>query len=109
MLDILQNITGILGQYITAHNSEIQMWIAEMKNKNKQPPKVVEDSTKKISEALGALSEIAFLTGKSGTSSPGGYTIQDIKDIEIVLKTKITKTDDESIVSEILHSLGKIH
>ena len=109
MLDILQNITGILGQYITAHNSEIQMWITEMKSKNKQPPKVIVNSSKKISEALGALSEIAFLTGKSGISLPGGNNIQDIKDIELLLKKKITMIDDESVVSEILRNLGKVH
>ena len=109
MLDMLQNITGILGQYITTHNSEIQMWIADMKMKNKQPPRAVEDASRKISEALGALSEIAFLAGKSGPAKPDGNSIQDIRDIELLIKKKLTQIDDTSVVSEIMSNFDKVH
>ncbi len=109
MLETLQKITGILGQHITAHNSEIQRWIADTKMKNRQPPKAVETSSRKIAEALGALSEMAFMAGQDGTALPDLEKIHDMKDIEVVLRRKISQAEDTVTASEILRTTGKIH
>lgn len=108
LLGILQEITGVLGQHITAHNSEIQRWLTDMKMKNKQPPKAVEDSSRRISEVLGALSEIAFLAGRDRPSS-GAQEITDIRDIESLLTRRITEKDNEANAAEIIRRAGKIH
>jgi hypothetical protein len=108
LIGMLQNITGILGEHITTHNSEIQRWIADMKMKNRQPPKAVEESSRKISEVLGALSEIAFLSGKE-ISSPDDRAIRNMQDIELLLKKRITEKNLAATASEILQDAGKIH
>jgi len=98
LLGVLKDITGLLGQHITTHNSEIQRWLVDTKMKKKQPPKAVEDSSRKISEVLGALTEIAFLAG-AGPSSPDDRTIHDIRDIEILLKKRISGMEDDTAAS----------
>ncbi len=108
LLGVLQDVTAILGQHITAHNSEIQSWLADMKMKKRQPPKAVEDSSRKISEVLGALSEIAFLAG-ADPSLPDDRSIRDIQDIELLLKKRIAGMDDDAAASEIIRNAGKIH
>lgn len=79
-----------------------------MKMKNKQPPKAVEDSSRRISEVLGALSEIAFLAGRDRPSS-GAQEITDIRDIESLLTRRITEKDNEANAAEIIRRAGKIH
>ncbi|HOD14569.1 MAG TPA: hypothetical protein PK307_04005 [Spirochaetota bacterium] len=108
LLGVLKDITGLLGQHITTHNSEIQRWLVDTKMKKKQPPKAVEDSSRKISEVLGALTEIAFLAG-AGPSSPDDRTIHDIRDIEILLKKRISGMEDDTAASEIIRNIGKVH
>jgi len=109
MLDTLQKTVAILGEHITAHNSEIQMWIADIKMKKKQPPRAVEESSRRISAALGALSEIAFLSGQTGAGMSGAGAVKDMKDIESLLKNKIREADVMGAAAEITRSAGKTH
>jgi len=109
MLDTLQKIVAILGEHITAHNSEIQMWIADVKMKKKQPPRDIENASRKIAAALGALSEIAFLSGQTGTWLAGNNTIRDMKDIEVLLKNKIRDADEASAAAETVRIAGRSH
>lgn len=108
LLGILQEITGILGQHITAHNSEIQRWLTGIKMKNRQPPKAVEDSSRRISEVLGALSEIAFLAGRD-QPSPDEQEITDIHDIESLLTRRIIEKGAKAIAADAIRRAGKVH
>ena len=107
MLETLQKTVAILGEHITAHNSEIQMWIADMKMKRKQPPRAVEESSRRISSALGALSEIAFLSERTGTAMPGPGAIKDMKDVESLLENKMHEAEIVETAAEIIRKAGK--
>jgi hypothetical protein len=79
----LQRITGLLAKNISAQNVKIIHWVETRKITGKQPPPEVEKASRKISEALHSLSEVAFV-----------YPYADnppcnIADIEKVLRQKL--------------------
>ena len=78
----MQRLTGILAEKISSHNVDIIKWIESRKTMGKPVSKKIKDPTFKISEVLGALTEISFITPYTDKCP------QNIKEIERLLNAK---------------------
>jgi hypothetical protein len=79
----MQRLTGMLAEKIATHNADIIKWIETRKTLGKPVSNKVKVPTFKISEALGALTEISFISPYTDNCP------QDIKEIEKLLDEKL--------------------
>jgi hypothetical protein len=84
----MQRLTGILAEKISTHNADIIKWIESRKALGKPVSNKVKMPTFKISEALGALTEISFISPYTDKRP------QDVKEIERLLNEKLEKNND---------------
>jgi hypothetical protein len=64
-----QRITSMMAGYITQHNGRIQEWVEERRANGHQPPKRVDDASRKIGLALRALTEVSYILPYTGSGS----------------------------------------
>lgn len=86
----MQRLTGILAEKISTHNADIIKWIESRKTLGKPVSKKIKEPTFKISEALGALTEISFISPYTDKRP------QDVKEIERLLIKKFEEKQDLS-------------
>ncbi len=87
----MQRLTGILAEKISTHNADIIKWIESRKALGKPVSNKVKVPTFKISEALGALTEISFISPYTDKRP------QDVKEIEILLNEKL---EEKQVLSQ---------
>ncbi|MHC4458022.1 MAG: hypothetical protein ACYS0I_13240 [Planctomycetota bacterium] len=83
VLKTMQRITGMLVEHIATHNSEIMSWVEFRKRQGRPVSGRVENSNKKIAQALHSLSEISFVLPYSENRP------ENVGDIEKILHDKI--------------------
>jgi hypothetical protein len=88
----MQRLTGILAEKISIHNADIIKWIKSRKALGKPVSNKVKVPTFMISEALGALTEIAFISPYTDKRP------QDVKEIEKLLNEKLEEKQDKNVV-----------
>ncbi len=62
VIQTLQKVTGIMGEFISTQNSNIKDWIEKKYAKGEQVPLKVEESSMNIGRAMDTLSKMSFLT-----------------------------------------------
>jgi len=88
----MQRLTGILAEKVSTHNADIIKWIESRKTLGKPVSNKVKVPTFKISEALGALTKIAFISPYTDKRP------QDVKEIERLLYEKLEENQDKNVV-----------
>jgi hypothetical protein len=61
VLTMLQRITGLMAEYISAYNGEITQWIENRKKNGSQPPERIVTANRNISIALETLTKVSFV------------------------------------------------
>ena len=72
-----QSVTVMMIDSLSRYNAEIQDWIATRKAAGQQPPLRVEEASRKIGQALNAMTELSFVapyTGERGEYRYDDYT-----------------------------------
>ena len=78
LLKSMQHVTSLLAEHIAHHNSEVLSWIGQKKLKGQTVSEKIERPSKKIAEALHALTETSFVVPFAGESPADIGALVDI-------------------------------